>query len=250
MVAWVLVIGFGDYFAVWGEREDDIKGVNRPYCSFHFKGWGVIFYVLLDTTISFLSLYAFNKPLYKMMKDMDRNEKIARLLKKYTILTTSAVTSTIIATMILFFTQTPIMVEIDNIINGLCVTLMSSWHEKYFQFMCCGCIRIVDSYSVASRIVRRQTIDMMRRITDRSSRRESKLGTMDEIATATHHDAPPPVTPMPAMTLRSITDVDDEEMQEDPMSMVGGAMEESSERDDGGEHALAGILDDDLATDL
>ena len=65
--------------------------------------------------------------------------EFTQLLQKYAILTSMAVISTIIFLGIHYTTQIGVVILIDNLINSLCVIMMSSWHNRFYYCLCGIC---------------------------------------------------------------------------------------------------------------
>ena len=55
-----------------------------------------------------------------------------------------AVISTIIILGIQYLTQIGVLILIDNVVNSLCVIMMSSWYNPHYYLLCKPCHKTVD----------------------------------------------------------------------------------------------------------
>lgn len=109
--------------------------------------WGVASFLILDIIISFTCCAVFIYPLKKLLKltRCNAHQNYVELIRKYAILTTSAIVSTFVFVFFNTVLQMGFLVVMDNVINTLCILLMSSWYDPLYDKLCCCCSKTVAS---------------------------------------------------------------------------------------------------------
>ena len=107
----------------------------------------------IDIIVQLFLLFEFVKPIYSKSnsdsnsnangnsndnssKD-DENKDIGNVAVKYSVLTSVAITSSLLNVVIVFLIQFTTGFAIDNCLNSLAIILMSSLHSNIYQKMCC-----------------------------------------------------------------------------------------------------------------
>lgn len=99
--------------------------------------WGVLLTLSYDFILSVICLVAFFYPLRKLVQQTHRIEDyILLLLQRYTLLTFVALTSTIISLLLINRLHLSWFLLCDNLLNGLCVVMMSSFYNSWYQKLC------------------------------------------------------------------------------------------------------------------
>ena len=93
-----------------------------------------------DFLISFCCLYLFIKPLSFLLHEQPPNVgELYSLIYKYINLTIVSVLSSTICLIILSIIGIGVLVDIDAVINSLCVMFMSQSYTKYYNKLCFSC---------------------------------------------------------------------------------------------------------------
>eukprot|EP01084_Bolivina_argentea_P046075 84827_1 len=98
--------------------------------------WGFICFGLLDSFTSILCVAVFIYPLKIILKS-NSDYKLIQLVKKYTILTITAIVSTLVCVLAMTMFNLGWIGLFDNIINSMSLLCMISWYKTVYTKMCC-----------------------------------------------------------------------------------------------------------------
>eukprot|EP01084_Bolivina_argentea_P194499 333717_1 len=140
--AFFMIAIFGDSLTITGFLTYSDDNPNIHYCELgELPTWGFMTFLLLDFIISVLCVAIFNYPLKIMLKQhaKGKNRKIYDLTRRYAVLSTTAICSTFFLILCLRAFNMGWLTLIDNLINSVCLLLMSSWYKIWFEKICCCC---------------------------------------------------------------------------------------------------------------
>eukprot|EP01084_Bolivina_argentea_P182976 315810_1 len=130
------------------------------FCNGAIPMYTAILFVGNDFFITIISLYAFTLPLRKMIKKLDDGDYCQKASHKFkfssnkiTILSLTAVCSTFIGMMFLFFAGSNALLWIDCVVNCICMMLMTPYYPGVYAKLCCGLIKIVDLINSKQKII-------------------------------------------------------------------------------------------------
>lgn len=131
---------YGDSTEVGGEIL--YTSPNTFYCILlPLPTWGLAFFLLSDIIISVSCCVVFIYPLKKLLKltNASSQRSYIELIRKYSILTTTAVISTLVLVLLNAVLRMGFLVLVDNVVNTLCILMMSSWYDAWYTRLCCCC---------------------------------------------------------------------------------------------------------------
>eukprot|EP01084_Bolivina_argentea_P175985 304623_1 len=116
---------------------------------------------LLDMIINFLCCYLFTKPLLKLthMEVDGHSSALKSVIVKFTILTFTAVISTVLLSVMVGITKLSTFGAVDVIINCFCIMFFNKQYHHYYKIICCGAIQICNKLCQSSK--KRNGVNMM-----------------------------------------------------------------------------------------
>ena len=152
-IAWLIVIPgavkmeYTEHDIPWNNGNSDYNKIYR--FSTYFDGIVVILAAINELISWMVLIYAFLKPLRKLMKavivDDESNQEFRSSAIKATILTLSSVISSIFSYIfIVLFKVAIITNSFDMPFNCICVMFMNPYYDKAYSILCCGIIKCTD----------------------------------------------------------------------------------------------------------
>ena len=141
------------FFQVKGFYYDEY--VFAVHFNSHYPFWVIMLAGGPDAIISMLFIYLFIKPLKTVIANIGRTSEtedgITEIYNagiKALVLTTMCITTTLILSLTILFTNTLIILPIDSVINCICIMMMTPYYseQRYYQRLCFLAISFFKKY--------------------------------------------------------------------------------------------------------
>eukprot|EP01084_Bolivina_argentea_P187579 323073_1 len=140
LLIYISLVLYGDFTAIKGDIL--YTSTNMYYCLLlPMPTWGIAAFLILDIIVSFTCCAVFVYPLKKLLKSTNERSQqtYIEIIRKHAILTSTAIISTFVFTFLNAVLSTGFVVLLDNVVNALCILLMSSWYSNLYDRLCCCC---------------------------------------------------------------------------------------------------------------
>ena len=153
---WIFAI-YGDIVHVYGEWMEEPNG--GWWCETYLASYGVPISFGVDIIISIICLYLFVRPLFLLLRESqcNDNDMLLNCVIRYTLLTFIAVLSTAILCIIAIMTGIGDLIIFDSLINIICLLLMTSSYQRYYEIICKSCHHVI--YKLAKKSPDKELVD-------------------------------------------------------------------------------------------
>ena len=150
---WVILVFISFYEMFIGMRAIVVKfeGTNIEQCGGDAPEYALLLFTVFELIFPIITMILFINPVCKMWTITDDYE-LYNMAVKYSIITCTAIISTIVGAVSFGYFNLLLPAAIDLIINANCILLYETWANKYYQYICCPLYHLLHKSTLASEL--------------------------------------------------------------------------------------------------